>query len=210
MEKKSCFVVVGQAMPDIKQGKMFLPKHCQVKPDLHNGFTLIELLVVVLIIGILAAVALPQYQKAVEKSRASQALTLLKTVGQAQDAYYMANGKWANSFDELAVEIPWTGHEIWHTGSPVTLTRSNEAWSIQLNNWNGTVYVGRLNGKYEGTGFAYWSADNRRNETPHTISCIEKSILGKSYSGAKGSYCGKVIPVKEEGYRETGFYTWRM
>ncbi|MCQ2410079.1 MAG: prepilin-type N-terminal cleavage/methylation domain-containing protein, partial [Elusimicrobiaceae bacterium] len=54
-----------------------------------GGFTLIELLVVVLIIGILTAVALPQYQRAVEKSKATQAWSVLKSVAQAKEAYYL-------------------------------------------------------------------------------------------------------------------------
>ena len=57
-----------------------------------KGFTLIELLVVVLIIGILAAVALPQYQKTVEKSRVAEALPMLTALQQATYRYVLEHG----------------------------------------------------------------------------------------------------------------------
>ena len=72
----------------------------------NAGFTLIELLVVVLIIGILAAVALPKYEIAVEKARAAEPLSVLKSLRDAQELYYMANGTYATSFDDLDVEVP--------------------------------------------------------------------------------------------------------
>ena len=71
-----------------------------------GGFTLIELLVVVLIIGILAAVAVPQYEKAVLKSRLAGAFAKLEALDKAQTAYYMANGRYTTDLEALDLDLP--------------------------------------------------------------------------------------------------------
>ena len=69
----------------------------------NKGFTLIELLVVVLILGILAAMAMPQYFKAVERSRMTEAVTLLANIAQSQQRKYMQINKYTKSFRSLDV-----------------------------------------------------------------------------------------------------------
>ena len=74
---------------------------------LSAGFTLIELLVVVLIIGILSAVALPQYQKAVEKSRAAEALQMLRYMHQQKEIFGLERGKEEVHFtnEDMGIEM---------------------------------------------------------------------------------------------------------
>ena len=78
-----------------------------------RAFTLIELLVVVLIIGILAAVAVPQYQVAVEKSRAAEALVALRSVKQALEICKMETGTVCQNFSYLSTNLPGTPVNNW-------------------------------------------------------------------------------------------------
>ncbi len=73
---------------------------------MSKAFTLIELLVVVLIIGILAAVAVPQYRIAVAKSRYATLKDLAESIRQAEEIYYLANGEYVSNFEALDIQMP--------------------------------------------------------------------------------------------------------
>ena len=91
-----------------------------------KGFTLIELLVVVLIIGILAAMAMPQYFKAVERSRMTEADTLLGSIAQAQRRKFLQTNRFVENYRALDVSPKDSNGSTYYTkGDPATGANGN-------------------------------------------------------------------------------------
>ena len=182
-----------------------------------GGFTLIELLVVVLIIGVLAAIAFPQYQKVIKRSRAAELRLLIKNVEEAQKRYFIANGTYTQCLNDLDIDVLSSFTSFTETDGCITgAVRGAGAQKITLitgrylsasglyggaTNWTMAVYLGDF--YYSGNG-GYGIRLGFNDFEREPLSCIEYAC----YAVEEGSFCHSVMGLKTEGISRdcTRFY----
>lgn len=96
------------------------------------GFTLMELLIVVIIVGILASVALPQFGRMTRRARAAEATNIVGAILTAEWVYYQENAVFTDLLANLLVDVPPDAnttfdYAVTAAGPPVVATGTGEA-----------------------------------------------------------------------------------
>ena len=162
-----------------------------------GGFTLIELLVVVLIIGILAAMALPQYFKAVERSRMTEAVTLMDSVVKAQRRKFMQTNRYAEFFEGLDVSPKGATGIDYHTKGDPRTGRGGNGFRINLD-WSGFFTFGAVsafrefNGRSNDASLQYRYVLRREYQSDN-VTCVGWNVAGQELCA---DFCGIDTPVR--------------
>ena len=137
-----------------------------------HGFTLIELLVVVLIIGILAAVALPQYQLAVDKTKFASYRTTAKSMADAYQRYRFLHSDAPHDIDDLDIELPFGYTKI--TEGTKSCAVFEDMYCCVVYPVSGTLNGTVICGQKEGTLAIQLQILNKTGKDSHKSLCYAK------------------------------------
>ena len=119
-----------------------------------RGFTLVELAVVVVIIGVLAAFAVPRFMNSVERSKAAEAFNFLSTVHSAQERYHARQGQYADALTKLDTKMPPPTYFTAGTISvPSTATSLETGWELALTRTGASAGYGAYTVIFNEEGF---------------------------------------------------------
>ncbi|EDX87479.1 Prokaryotic N-terminal methylation motif domain protein [Synechococcus sp. PCC 7335] len=153
----------------------------------NGGFTLIELLVVIIIIGILSAIALPSFLNQGNRARQSEAQTYVGSMNRAQQTFYLENGEFTGTMDDLGLGIPEETENYSYSADAATATSAAdqrvtniaEARELALRGYAGGVGLEEVGDNFTSLSIVC-EADAAGTDTPPVA----------VYSGAGNLVCG--------------------
>jgi prepilin-type N-terminal cleavage/methylation domain-containing protein len=173
--------------------KTKLIQHMLNKKNGEKGFTLIELLVVIIIIGILAAIALPSFLNQAAKARQSEAKTYTGSMNRSQQAYFLEKQGFAPDLTTLSLGIPATtsNYSYATTGATKGITGTNanaisvaSATDVNLKSYGGAVNLATPTGTGEATTLAALCEGEKANVNGGSTTFAVTTNVAVSLTGA--------------------------
>ncbi len=120
----------------------------------RRGFTLVELAVVIIIIGVLAAFAVPRFLDSVERSKAAEAFNYLSAVRAAQERYQVQQGTYADAVGDLDIQL--STPKYFTVGAAITAGSTSDlenSWTLTLTRTGASAGYGDYTVIFNDQGF---------------------------------------------------------